>query len=245
MLGWVETYISTFQFNIHRAFMRHKLAHWGPLAEGKLLDVGAGDKPYQSFFTKVVSYIGTNTKRHYGNQTATVEKHTDVWIEDAGQLPFDSNSFDAVCCFQVLSVVPQPERFFAEAGRVLSPGGLLYVTTDFLYAPWSTEDRARYTATQLSRFAAESGFEIKTLESFGGFRCLNYSLYARYVRSYADTIKQAKGLRKLLRMLRFAYFLSSLPAQSVRGWFCLQLEKNKTDETDFTFNYLLVARKIA
>lgn len=223
--------------------MRHKLRRWNGEAKGKLLDVGAGDKPYQQLFKQVETYIGTNTKRHYGAHIQMVEKHTDVWIDDAGELLFDGESFDAVACFQVLSVVEKPERFFSEALRVLKPGGSLLLSTDFLYAPWSTEDKARYTATELQHKAREAGFEIIALESFGGYRSLSYSLHARYVRSYAGTIKQAHGLRKLLRATRFLSFLHVLPVQSVRGWLAYQLEKNKHTETDFTFNYLLVARK--
>lgn len=243
MLRLIQLYINIFQYNIHRAFMHEKLGRWNREARGRLLDVGAGDKPYRKLFPQVHTYVGTNTKRHYGSQTTVVETHTDVWIEDAGSLPFDSLSFDTVACFQVLSVVAKPEDFFAEAYRVLTPGGTLLLTTDFLYAPWSTEDKARYTATRLKQMAAEAGFEVAALESFGGYDSLSYSLHTRYVRSYVGIIKAAKGLRKLFCMFRFLVFLHLLPIQSVRGRLTYLLEKKKYTETDFTFNYLLVARK--
>eukprot|EP01034_Spumella_vulgaris_P007122 gene7122-9071_t len=165
--------------------MRHKLGRWNKLATGRLLDVGAGDKPYQHFFTNVDTYVGTNTKRHYVNGTDTVDTHTDVWIEDAGELPFAPHTFETVVCFQVLSVVEHPEQFFAEAYRVLTPGGNLLLSTDFLYAPWSSEDKARYTASRLQYMANNAGFELVGFESFGGYGSLGYALQARYVRSYA------------------------------------------------------------
>lgn len=242
MLRLIQYYLTTFQYNLHGAFMRHKLRRWNKLAVGRLLDVGTGDKPYRRFFS-VDTYVGTNTKRHYGDKADAVEKHTDVWIDDAGSLPFADETFETVLCFQVLSVVEKPERFFAEAYRVLTPGGALLLTTDFLYAPWSAEDKARYTATRLKHMAAEAGFETVGFESFGGYRSLSYALQARYVRSYAGSIKQAKGIRRMLRAVRFLTFLHLVPAQSVRGWLAYQLEKNKHTETDFTFNYLLLARK--
>lgn len=243
MLGAVETYIHSFQFNIHRAFMRHKLARLAPGAKGRLLDVGAGDQPYRDLFTHTETYVATNTRRHYGDRTDALEAHTDVWIEDAGSLPFEDRQFGTVCCFQVLSVVPAPERFFAEAYRLLEPGGLLVLTTDFLYAPWSREDRARYSAAQLARFAAEAGFDTDNIESFGGYRSLRYSLHSRYVRSYANLLKAKKGLRRVAGIFRFLFFLMGVPFQSLCGYVAFQLEKNTRTETDFTFNLLLTARK--
>ena len=46
---------------------------------------------------------------------------------DGAALPFEDESFDAVVCFTMLHHVPSPEhqdRLFAEAARVLRPGGV-------------------------------------------------------------------------------------------------------------------------
>lgn len=51
----------------------------------------------------------------------------DVREGDAADLPFDDETFDAVVCFTMLHHVPSPEhqdRLFAEAARVLRPGGV-------------------------------------------------------------------------------------------------------------------------
>lgn len=48
---------------------------------------------------------------------------------DAQQLPFDSNTLDlVVCCFGYM-FVPNKPKAFAEANRVLRPGGMLICTT--------------------------------------------------------------------------------------------------------------------
>jgi SAM-dependent methyltransferase len=57
--------------------------------------------------------------------------HLDIeWqIIDAQQLPFNDNSIDlVVCCFGYM-FVPDKQKAFAEAYRVLKPGGMLLFTT--------------------------------------------------------------------------------------------------------------------
>jgi SAM-dependent methyltransferase len=51
----------------------------------------------------------------------------DVRTGDGADLPFPDSSFDAVVCFTMLHHVPSPQqqdRLFAEARRVLRPGGV-------------------------------------------------------------------------------------------------------------------------
>jgi ubiquinone/menaquinone biosynthesis C-methylase UbiE len=48
---------------------------------------------------------------------------------DARQLPFRDNSFDVLCCFQVLEHLEDGPAFLFEAKRVLKPGGRLLLTT--------------------------------------------------------------------------------------------------------------------
>lgn len=54
-------------------------------------------------------------------------ERVDVRTADGTRLPFADASFDAVVCFTVLHHVPSPaqqDRVFAEAARVLRPGGV-------------------------------------------------------------------------------------------------------------------------
>ncbi len=52
---------------------------------------------------------------------------------DARRLPFTDATFDAVCCFGALYLVPEPFRVAREMVRVLRPGGRIAVLTS--YAP--------------------------------------------------------------------------------------------------------------
>jgi SAM-dependent methyltransferase len=58
---------------------------------------------------------------------ASFGDRVDVHTGDGAELPFPEASFDTVVCFTMLHHVPSPEqqdRLFAEAARVLRPGGV-------------------------------------------------------------------------------------------------------------------------
>lgn len=51
-------------------------------------------------------------------------------VADAGALPFEDASFDAVCAFHMLYHLPDPARGVAEIARVLKPGGVALIATN-------------------------------------------------------------------------------------------------------------------
>lgn len=55
--------------------------------------------------------------------------HTCYVRADALALPFDDGTFDAVCCFGALYLMPEPLRVAAEMARVLAPGGRIAILT--------------------------------------------------------------------------------------------------------------------
>jgi SAM-dependent methyltransferase len=54
---------------------------------------------------------------------------------DARMLPFDDETFDAVCCFGALYLIPQPFRVAHEMVRVLRPGGRIAILTSYAGQP--------------------------------------------------------------------------------------------------------------
>lgn len=50
---------------------------------------------------------------------------------DARRLPFADRTFDAVCCYAALYLVPEPYTVLSELMRVLAPGGRLAVMTSY------------------------------------------------------------------------------------------------------------------
>jgi len=237
-------YLHLMQFDIHKAMMHNKLKHISSSIKGTWLDIGAGDKPYKKYFSATDNYLTTNTKRHYS--TADFEllnKQTTYWIEDGKALPVADNSMDGVACFQVLSVIDDPDKFFREISRVLKPGGKLILTTDFLYSVWSQEDRFRHTAFNLAQLAESNDFKDSITESFGGFGSTLYSLFMRYMRSFPGLWKQKTILAKVISAIPYFILLLLLPIFSLMGLIVFLIEKDNNSTTDFAFNLLLTATK--
>jgi SAM-dependent methyltransferase len=229
---------------MHKAMMHHKLNHISPEIKGQWIDIGAGDQPYKKYFAGADEYLTTNTKRHYKiKEIEDIEKQTTYWIEDGKTLPLPDNSMDGVACFQVLSVIDEPEVFFSEIRRVLKPGGMLLLTTDFLYPVWSKEDRYRHTAFNLRHLSESSGFNVKAIESFGGFGSAIYKLYMRFMRSFPEIWKNKKASAKAFSAIPYLILLILLPITSLFGILIFEIEKNNTNTTDFTFNMLIKAIK--
>ncbi|CDO90592.1 SAM-dependent methyltransferase [Mycobacterium triplex] len=70
--------------------------------------------------------------------------HTCYVRGDARTLPFDDETFDAVCCFGALYLMPEPFRVAGEMVRVLQPGGRIAILTS--YAPQAAAVRRPMTA---------------------------------------------------------------------------------------------------
>jgi SAM-dependent methyltransferase len=68
---------------------------------------------------------------------------------DARTMPFEDGSFDAVCCYAALYLVPEPFTVLAEMLRVLAPGGRIALMTSFR-GSWEPQRAVRGVAGLLS-----------------------------------------------------------------------------------------------
>jgi SAM-dependent methyltransferase len=228
--------------NLH--IMREKLARYAGLMRGKLLDLGAGTTPYRAFF-KVDQYVAANARKYYLPVIpAEVAQHTDIWIEDSLPLPFDSATFDGIVCFQVLSVIREPETLFKEFARIIKPGGHVLLATDFLYPKWAKGDVYRYTDVCLRALAESQGFEVLAIEGFGSWPTTVHCILMRYIRDYPARIFAARTrTRKACRGMLYSIWVVGMPIWAVVGWFIFLLDRNIVDDYTFTVNLLLVAKR--
>jgi SAM-dependent methyltransferase len=143
------------------AYLRRHLRQSANFAQGRLLDVGCGRKPYRDLFT-VTSYIGIEMP--FASQTAA-----DVYAS-ALALPFTDAWFDTVLSTQVLEHVPEPAQMLMEIARVLRPGGYLLLTTPQTWGLHHVpHDYYRYTSFGLIYLANKAGLEVVRVGPTSGF----------------------------------------------------------------------------
>ncbi len=119
-------------------------------SSGRTLDLGAQTGPYARHFPR---RLGLDLVAAPGVSV----------VGDARALPLSSSVFDVVLCTEMLEHVPEPQAAIDEMFRVLRPGGMLVLTTRFLFpihdAP---HDYFRFTKYGLRHLLRR--FEIVALE---------------------------------------------------------------------------------
>ncbi len=103
--------------------------------------------------------------------------------EDGARLPFESQSFDAVCSFETIEHVPDANTFLSEVVRVLKPDGSFFVSTP---------------AAQVTTQSPANPFHVQEW-SPADFRTFleRYFDTSRFYTQMPRTTKSATTLRKL------------------------------------------------
>jgi SAM-dependent methyltransferase len=89
-------------------------------SSGRTLDLGAQNGPYAASFP---NRLALDIRQGVGVQI----------LGDAQALGLRDAAFDVVLCTEVLEHLPEPQKGVDEAWRVLKPGGMLLLTTRFLF----------------------------------------------------------------------------------------------------------------
>lgn len=104
------------------------LRRWLPLGPGKLvLDIGAGDGRFALWSATSGAQIVALDAAPFFADAAVAQ--LDLALGDVRALPFPTGAFDAAYSIDVMEHLDAPglERFFAEAARILKPGGVFYL----------------------------------------------------------------------------------------------------------------------
>jgi SAM-dependent methyltransferase len=169
-----------------------------PMAHGRMLDVGCGDKPYESFFRPYVTeYVGVEHAATFERTNASTRGAADV-LYDGRTLPFPDGSFDTVMSIQVLEHTPDPQRLVDEMGRVLAPGGTLIVTAPFSFRLHEEpHDYFRYSPHGLRALVGHAGLEAIDVRAQGGlFTVLAHKLNVFLAFRMARLERVAQGIGK-------------------------------------------------
>jgi SAM-dependent methyltransferase len=198
-------------------------------AKGNFLDLGCGNKPYQSLYKPLtVSQVGCDVVQSNQNSVDVLCPATD--------LKFDASQFDTVLCTQVLEHVFEHDKLMSEAFRVLRPGGHLILTVPFAWELHEEPyDFFRYTRHALKQLFEQTGFEIDYIKPNGGKWAAIYQL--RNNMMYSSFRKRKTFFNKLKKILYMELRLTQL-----RNHFAVWMDKRFYDE-GFTLNYIVVAHK--
>ncbi|MDP9149844.1 MAG: class I SAM-dependent methyltransferase [Myxococcota bacterium] len=140
-----------------------------PIARGRLLDVGCGEKPYEAIFRPYVTeYIGIEHEATFALTSASGRGGPDL-AYDGKTLPFPDASFDTILNVQVLEHTPDPQRLIDEMSRVLRRDGRLIVTAPFSFRLHEEpHDYFRYSPHGLRSMLGKAGLEVVDLHAHGG-----------------------------------------------------------------------------
>lgn len=196
-------------------------------AQGKLLDIGCGEKPYKNM-TKhcVLEHVGLDHKN-----TLHDKSEIDLF-GTAYDVPVKNDTFDTILCTAVLEHLEEPGKAIKEANRILKKGGYaIYTVPLFWHLHEEPRDFYRYTKYGLKYLFEKNGFEITELKPLSGF----WVTFGQELVYYLWRFRKGGKLNPLWWII------------PVIGMFiqivCYLL--NKIDNSkEFTWAYLLVVRKI-
>jgi len=157
--------------DLQLSLVREALGRVAPLAHGRLLDVGCGDKPYVDLFRGYVTdYIGVENEVSFGATDASRRRaleQADV-LYDGVRLPFDDQSFDTVLCVQVLEHTPTPGKLIDEIARVTAPDGLVILTAPFSFRLHEEpHDYFRFSPHGLRELCTGAGLSVREITPMG------------------------------------------------------------------------------
>lgn len=119
-----------------------------------------------------LGYLGQTARRVVGGdldrelvQAAAHHYGTRLEVQqiDAQELPFADESFDVILLLEAIYYLPNPEKFVAEAKRVLRPGGSVFVCSanrerpDFNPSPYT---HRYFSANEMREMLVSEGFDV-------------------------------------------------------------------------------------
>jgi SAM-dependent methyltransferase len=190
-----------------------------------VLDVGCGDKPYQTWFGKVSEYVGIDV---------VAGSEVDVVVTQDEQWPVPDQHYDVVLSTQVIEHADNLELALTQMSRALKTGGAIILSFPFLYnVHGAPHDYRRFTHHGAAKLLPDH--EILHLETQGGIGSTLVVLLLNWI----DTALNLSPATRLLKGLMLPVSIPMTLALNLFGLAMDRLDRTKM----FYSNVLLVARK--
>ncbi|GMU26279.1 MAG: hypothetical protein AMXMBFR16_11840 [Candidatus Uhrbacteria bacterium] len=191
-------------------------------ANGVLLDIGCGEKPYRTLTEgRITAHFGLDHPSSFHS------RHQVDIFGTAYETGLGDISVDTVLCTVVMEHLERPQDALIEMHRILKPGGHIILTAPlFWHLHEEPRDFYRYTKYGLAHLFTTTGFEIIEIKPLSGF-VVTFSQELVYFLNY---------LRR--GPLRYPVSVMQTMIQA------LAYGLNRWDRsTGFTWAYLAVGRK--
>ena len=195
---------------------------------GRLLDFGCGEKPYEGFFS-VNKYIGLDLKESgHSHHNSKI----DIYY-DGVNIPFQDEYFDSVFSSEVLEHVFNVNEILKELNRVLKKDGLILITVPFVWEEHETPfDFGRYSSFGIESILKNNGFEVFQHEKTGNSVSVIHQLLITYMTSILFT--KNKWINSIIN------FIFIMPVTLGGLFFSKILPQSKK----LFFNNIVLARKM-
>jgi SAM-dependent methyltransferase/LmbE family N-acetylglucosaminyl deacetylase len=217
-------------------FKWHDLEEVLPVGDGHCLDVGCGSARHRTLVeSRGYQWIGVDRNTMNPGTVCT----------EATALPMSSNSMAAIIAWQVLEYVEEPARVFAEAYRVLEPGGVFVGSASFM-EPVHGHTYFNLSPIILKRLLVRHGFgDIDIKPGLNGFALMWWTWLLRTKIPFADTLAIPFTFLLLVPLATSIYILSWLRYRLRLGDGHVMRWLTEIAPLDFAGHVLFVARKKA
>jgi SAM-dependent methyltransferase len=224
----VKVTVSNSNYLVYSSFHDELSTAIEKYASGSLLDIGCGNKPYESWMNgKVTEYVGCDIVQSSSNRVD--------YLCPANNIPLENERFDTIFSSQTIEHLEDYQGMVNEAFRLLKSEGYFILSGPFYWhlheEPY---DFYRFTKHGFKYVLEESGFEVCEIRPNGGaWATLGLVINHTFGFSNPHANKIAKGIKYLFRKLRIYILVNRIFSY--------------LDSKDFnpinTINYVVVAKK--
>ena len=219
-----------------KTFRWHDLHEVLPLGDGYCLDVGCGPGRHRELIqARGYRWLGFD-RGNFASATAR---------SDAGALPLPAKSMAAVVAWQMLEYAEQPELVFAEAARVLEPGGVFCGSVSFL-EPVHGRTYFNISPLILERLLSRHGFaDVEIKPGLNGLALVLWTWLRSVPIPFADRLAIPLALAILAPPAAITFLMSWVRLRLGIGDSHTMRWLTQTAPLDFAGHVLFVARQKA